>query len=366
MKSGHDDCMYMGNMMTHRLACTTILTALSAVMLSGAVAAQSNAPPADDFYKERQIRLIIGTDAGGSYDFSGRMVGRHIAKYIAGNPSIVVQNMPGAASLNAVNHVYNVAPQDGSVIAAPVQTAPQQELFGNPNVKFNSTKFQWLGNPNSSVPVVVVWHTVPIKTIADAFQQTIIMGAAGRTSNDATLPALLNNVLGTKFNVLAGYKGGNEVDLAMERGEVAGRASQTWDGWKVTRPDWVKTGKLTLLLQIGAASNTGLEKVPLASDIAKTEEQKQIIGLFSDTFSLGRPLLTGPGVPANRVAILRDAFNRTMTDKEFLAEAAKVGYEVTPLTGEEVQALINHMMSAPAAIIDKARDAITYKDAKNP
>jgi len=338
------------------------LTALAALTLSGAVAAQPSAPPADVFYKERQIRLIIGTDAGGSYDFSGRMVGRHIAKYITGNPSIVVQNMPGAASLNAVNHVYNVAPQDGSVIAAPVQTAPQQELFGNPNVKFNSTKFQWLGNPNSSVPVVVVWHTVPVKTIADAFQQTIILGAAGRTSNDATLPALLNNVLGTKFNILAGYKGGNEVDLAMERGEVAGRASQTWDGWKVTRPDWVKTGKLTLLLQIGAAPNTDLPNVPMASDIAKTEEQKQIIGLFSDTFSLGRPLLTGPGVPANRVAILREAFRRTMTDTEFLAEAAKVGYEVTPLTGEEVQAIIARMMAAPPAIIDKARDAITYKE----
>ena len=342
------------------------LSALATAMLSGAVAAQPSAPPADAFYKERQTRLIIGTDAGGSYDFSGRLVGRHITKHIAGNPSIVVQNMPGAASLNAVNHVYNVAAQDGSVIAAPVQTAPQQELFGNPNIKFSSTKFHWLGNPNSSVPVVVVWHTVPIKTIADAFEQTVILGAAGRTSNDATLPALLNNVLGTKFNVLAGYKGGNEVDLAMERGEVAGRASQTWDGWKVTRPDWVKTGKLTLLLQIGAASNTGLEKVPLASDITKTEEQKQIIGLFSDTFSLGRPLLTGPGVPANRVAILRAAFNRTMTDPEFLAEAAKVGYEVTPLTGEQVQAIIARMMAAPPAIIDKARDAITYKDARSP
>ena len=336
---------------------------LYALWLAAAAALPQTAlAQADGFYKDRQIRLIIGTDAGGSYDFSGRLVGRHIAKHIPGGPQIVVQNMPGAASLNAANHIYNVAAQDGSVIAALVQTAPQQQLFGNPNIKFEANKFQWLGNPNSSIPVVVVWHTVPIKTIADALNQEVVLGAAGRTSNDATLPALLNNVLGTKFKVLAGYKGGNEVDLAMERGEVAGRASQTWDGWKVTRPDWVKNGRLTLLLQIGAASNTGLAHVPMAHDIAKTEEQKRIIGLFADTFSLGRPLLTGPGVPAERVAILREAFARTMKDSEFLAEADKVNYEVTPMLGEQVQALIAKMMSAPPEIIAKARDAITYKE----
>ena len=343
-----------------RRSCVSFATILTGLMFSQGAAAQ--APAADPFYKERQIRLIIGTDAGGSYDFSGRMVARHLAKHIAGNPSIVVQNMPGAASLNAANHVYNLAAQDGSVIAALVQTAPQQQLFGNPNIKFDSAKFHWLGNPNSSVPVLVVWHASPIKTIADAFEQTVILGAAGRTSNDATLPALLNNVLGTKFSVLAGYKGGNEVDLAMERGEVSGRASQTWDGWKVTRPDWVKTGKLTLLLQIGAAPNTDLPHIPMASDIAKTAEQKQIIGLFSDTFSLGRPLLVGPGVPANRVAILREAFKRTMSDPEFLAEAAKADYEVAPIYGEELQAIIARLLAAPTDIIDKARDAITYKE----
>lgn len=336
-----------------------IAITLTSLVLPGTASAQS-----DDFYKDRQMRLIIGTDAGGSYDFSGRLVGRHIDKHIPGRPSIVVQNMPGAASLNAANHVYNVAPQDGSVITALVQTAPQQQLFGNTNVRFDATKFQWIGNPNSSGPVLVVWHTVPIQSIADTFDKPVIMGAAGRGSNDATLPALLNNVLGTKFTILAGYKGGNEVDLAMERGEVAGRASQTWDGWKVTRPDWVRTGKLKILLQVGAVPNKGLDHVPLASDIAKTEEQKRIIGLFADTFSLGRPLLVGPGVPANRVTILREAFKRTMTDPEFLAEAAKINYDVEPIFGEDLQALVTRMMTSPPAIVEKARDAITYKDPK--
>lgn len=348
--------------MTQRRACTTILTTLAALTLSSAVAAQSNNPLADDFYKDRQIRLIIGTAAGGSYDFSGRMVGRHIAKHIPGNPSIVVQNMPGAASLNAANHVYNVAPRDGSVIVAVVQTMPQQQLFGDKNVKFDAAKFQWIGNPSSSVTVVMAWHTAPVKTIADAFQNSIVMGAAGRVGNDATVPALLNTVLGTKFNIVAGYKGGNEIDLAMERGEVAGRAGQSWDGWKVTRPDWIKTGKLNPLLQIGIARATDLPDVPLASELAKTDEQKQIVNLFSATVALGRPLLAGPGVPKERVAVLREAFKRTMADAGFLAEARKANYEVAPILGEEMQAIVARMMTAPQDIVEKARDAIAYKE----
>jgi tripartite-type tricarboxylate transporter receptor subunit TctC len=327
--------------------------------LPGIAAAQS-----DDFYKDRQIRLIIGTDAGGSYDFSGRMVGRYLGRHIPGNPSIVVQNMPGAASLNAANYVYTVAPQDGSVIVAVVQTMPQQQLFGDKNVKFDAAKFQWIGNPSSSVTVVMAWYTAPVKTIADAFGTSIIMGAAGRVGNDATVPALLNNVLGTKFNIVAGYKGGNEIDLALERGEVAGRAGQSWDGWKVTRPDWIKSGKLVPLLQIGITRAKDLPNVPLASELAKTDEQKQIIAVFSNTIALGRPLLAGPGVPAGRAATLREAFRRTMQDSEFLAEARKVNYEVAPIYGEELQSIVTRMMATPPAIVQKARDAITYKEAK--
>ena len=333
-------------------------TAIAVAVAGGLIAPAQ----ADDFYKDRQMRLIIGTPPGGSYDLSGRLVGRHLAKHIVGAPQLVVQNMPGADSLNAANHVYTVAPQDGSVIVAVVQTMPQQQLFGDPNVKFEAAKFQWLGNPSSSVTVVMAWHTAPVKTIADAFQQSIIMGASGRVGNDATVPALLNNVLGTKFNIVAGYKGGNEIELALERGEVAGRAGQSWDGWKVTRSDWIKTGKLVPLLQIGIARAADLPNVPLASELAKSEEAKQIIGLFSSTIALGRPLLAGPGVPAERVAVLRQAFAATMKDDGFLAEAQKLNYQVAPLMGEELQTIVARMMASPSDIVAKARDAITFKE----
>jgi tripartite-type tricarboxylate transporter receptor subunit TctC len=350
--------------MNTRHACAVLTTALAITALPHAAAAQSKDTSADNFYKDRQIRLIVGTDAGGSYDFSGRIVARHLAKHIPGAPSIIVQNMPGAASLNAANHVYNVAPQDGSVIVGVVQTMPQQQLFGDKNVKFDAAKFQWIGNPSSSVTVIMAWHTSPVKTIEDAFKTPIIMGAAGRVGNDATGPALLNTVLGTKFNVVAGYKGGSEIDLAMERGEVAGRAGQSWDGWKVTRPDWIKTGKLIPLLQIGLARAKDLPDVPLALELAKTEEQKQIISMFSDTVALGRPLLAGPGVPKERVAVLREAFKRTMQDPELLEEARRGNFDVVPILGEELQAIVARMMATPPAIVEKARDAITYKDAK--
>ena len=314
-----------------------------------------------DFYKDKQMRLIVGTDAGGSYDFSGRLVGRHIGRAIPGNPQIVIQNMPGAASMNAANYVYNVAPQDGSVIAAFVQTLPQTQLFGDQNVKFDAAKFQWIGNPNSSVTVVATWHTSPIKTFDDALTKPIVMGAAGQVGLDFTMPTLLNNVLGTKFQVVAGYKGGNEIDLALERGEVFGRAGQSWDGWKVTRPDWVRDKKINVLVQIGLTRAKDIPNVPLALELAKTEEQRMILELFSDSVGIGRPLVAGPGVVGERVAILRAAFRKTMSDPQFLAEAAKSGYEVDPLYGEDLQKLVQGLMATPPAIAAKAQAAITSK-----
>jgi tripartite-type tricarboxylate transporter receptor subunit TctC len=331
-----------------------VAMATAAMLCAGSAAfAQSG-----DFYKDKSLKLIVGTDAGGSYDFSGRLVGRHIGRAIPGNPQIVVQNMPGAASMNAANYVYNVAPQDGTVLAAFVQTLPQTQLFGDKNVKFDAAKFQWIGNPSSSVTVVVTWHTAPVKTFEDALTKTVVMGAAGQVGLDFTMPSLLNNVLATKFQVVPGYKGGNEIDLAMERGEVFGRAGQSWDGWKVTRPDWVRDKKINVLTQIGLERAKDLPHVPLALDLAKTDEQRHIIELFSDSVAIGRPLVVGPGVPAERVAILREAFRKTMSDPQFLDEAAKVGYEVGPIFGDELQALIGRLMATTPEIAKKAQEAI--------
>ncbi|HTI87608.1 MAG TPA: tripartite tricarboxylate transporter substrate-binding protein [Alphaproteobacteria bacterium] len=332
-----------------------------AIAASLAILACAPAWAQAEFYKDKSLKLIVGTDAGGSYDFSGRLVARHIGRAIAGNPQVIVQNMPGAASLNAANFVYNVAPQDGTVIAAFVQTLPQTQLFGDKNVKFDAAKFNWIGNPSSSVTVVVAWHTAPVKRIEDALDHSIVMGAAGQVGLDFTMPSLLNNELGTKFQVVPGYKGGNEIDLAMERGEVMGRAGQSWDGWKVTRPDWVRDRKIVPLVQIGLEKAKDLSNVPLALDLARTDEQKRIIELFSSAVAIGRPIVTGPRVPEERVKMLRDAFRATMVDPQFREEAAKTGYEIDPVYGEDLQKLIVRLMAAPPDIAAKAQRAIAAR-----
>ena len=314
-----------------------------------------------DFYKDKQVRLIVGTDAGGGYDLSGRLVARHIARSIPGAPQIVVQNMPGADSLNAGNFIYNVAPQDGTVMGALVQTLPQLQLFGDKNVKFDAAKFQWIGTPSSSVSVIVTWHTAPVKSFADARTATVVLGASGQVGLDYNIPTMLNSVLGTKFQVISGYKGGNQVDLAMERGEVFGRGGQNWAGWKVTRPDWIRDKKLNVLAQIGLEPAKDLPGVPMVMDFAQTDEQRTILRLFSSTVSIGRPLVVGPGVPAERVAVLRAAFAKTMSDPQFLAEAEKSGYEVSPIVGEDLQDIVARLMATPPAIADKARAAVAVR-----
>jgi tripartite-type tricarboxylate transporter receptor subunit TctC len=336
-------------------------TGLCGGLLAATVVAGAFSPAhGEDFYKDKQIKMIIGTGAGGSYDFSGRMIGRHIHRHIAGNPTMVMQNMPGAGSINAANYVYGIAPQDGTVIGGIVQIIPLNHVFDDPGVRFDAGKFQWIGNPSSSVNVYAIWHTAPLKSMDDMFQAPLIFGGTSRTGSGGADIALVNNVLGTKFVLVTGYKGGADIDLAIERGEVHGRAGQSWDGWKLTKPDWIKEGKIKILMQMGLARDKDLKDVPLMTELAKTEEQKMILGLFSDSVALGRPLVFGPGVPAERVKMLRDAFRMTMSDPEFIAEAQKAGYEVSPIYGEDLQGIVARMLATPAPVIAKAHEAMSF------
>jgi len=317
---------------------------------------------AEDFYRDKQIRLVVGTDAGGDHDFSARLVARHLARHIPGAPAILVQNMPGAASMTAANFLYNAAPQDGTVIAALVSTIPHGQIFGDKNVKFDVRRFHWIGSPSSSVDLIVSWQGTPVQSLEEAKRRTILIGATTRSSAGGTETALANNLIGTRFKLVTGYKGGNEIDLAMERGEVQGRSGQSWNGWKATRPDWVRDGKLTLLAQIGLKRAADLARVPLLTELAAGEEERRILELYSDAVALGRPLLVGPGVPEDRVAILRAAFHAMTEDPLFRDDAAKAGMAVEPVTGEELQAIVARMLSAPADIVAKAEAAMSYKE----
>ena len=331
---------------------------LAAIAMIGLMAATAHA---DDYYNNKQIKLIVGTDVGGSYDVNARLVARHLAKHIPGNPQILVQNMPGASSIIAANYINEVAPQDGSVIAAVVQTLLQSQFSGDKLIKFDSRKLNWIGNPSATANVIVTWHDSPVKTIDDARRTSIAIGLTSAASSGALEIALTNNLLGTLFKPVTGYKGGNELDIAMERGEVLGRAGQSWSGWKQTRPDWVRDKKLNILAQIGPKPDPDLPDVPLLSRIPTDPDAKQLIELYSDTIAMGRPLVVGPQVPAERVAILRNAFRDLMGDKDYQAEAKKIGIDVQPIYGEELQKIVEHTLSTPSELIAKFDAARTLR-----
>lgn len=316
---------------------------------------------ADDFYAKRQIKLLIGNNAGTSYDLSARLIGRHLGRHIPGNPTLVPQNMPGASGIIATNYAYNIAPRDGSVIVATVQTVPQRQVLGDENVKFDAAKLGWIGNPASSVNVIVTWHTSPIKTFEDARRERTLMAATTRDASSGVEVALANNLLGARFQLVSGYKG-NEIDLAMERGEVAGRSGQSWDGWKITHPDWVEKHALNVLIQFGLAASKELPGIPTMLDLASSEEQRQILSLYAAPITMGRPLFVGPEVPAERIAALRNAFRETMDDSEFHADAKRLNYDVAPVYGEELQAIVARMLATPPEVVAKAKDAMNYRD----
>jgi tripartite-type tricarboxylate transporter receptor subunit TctC len=332
------------------------LKTLSGVLaiLSGLTALSARA---DDFYRGTKIQLIVGTDVGGSYDLSARLIARFLPKYIDGSPALVVQNIPGAGSVVAANMIYNVAPQDGSVIGAFVQTLPLSQLFGDAQTRFDVGRFQWIGNPTSSPNVIVALKMTGVVTIDDARKKEISIGVTSRASSGGMEVALANNLLGTQFKPVMGYKGGREIDLAIERHEVLGRAGQSWEGWKQTRPDWIKNGAINVLVQIGPRKAKDLPDTPLITELSNEAQAKQVLSLYSATIALGRPLAMGPGVPAERVQQVRAAFRQTMTDPAFLQDAIAVGYEIDPIEGDELQKIVSSLSGVPPDLVELARRA---------
>lgn len=324
------------------------------VLLCGLAALPARA---DDFYRGRTIQLIVGTDVGGSYDLSARLIARFLPKYIDGSPALVVQNMPGAGSVVAANMIYNVSPQDGSIIGAFVQTLPLSQLFGEAKTRFDVGSFQWIGSPTSSPNVIVALKMTGVATIDDARKKEIPLGVTSHASSGGMEVALINNLLGTKFKAVMGYKGGREIDLAIERHEVLGRAGQSWEGWKQTRPDWIKNGTINVLVQIGTRKAKDLPDTPLIAELTNEAQAKQVLSMYSGTIALGRPLAMGPRVPAERVQQVRDAFRKTMTDPDFLKDAIAFGYEIDPIEGDELQTIVSSLSGVPTDLVEVARRA---------
>ena len=312
---------------------------------------------ADDFYKGKTIDLVIGYTPGATYDLYARLMSRHLGDHIPGNPRIVPRNLAGAGSRVAVNYIYNVAPQDGTALGTADQSLAVEQAMGDKQLAVDVNKLQWIGNPVVSNNTSVAWHTSQIRSVDDARAREVTMGATG-SSTSSQYPRLMNALLGTKFKVILGYPGANDINLAMERGEVAGKGSDSWAAWKATRPDWLRDKKINILVQIGLTKNPEMGDTPLLMDLAKNDEDRQVMKLLSTSVVIGRPLFAGPGVPAERVSMLRRAFDETMTDPDFIKDAKEGKMDLDPVSGADLQKLIGEIVATPKHIADRLVDII--------
>lgn len=328
-------------------------------MVAATAAALTLAVPAmaqqsvEDFYKGKEVSLMIGYSPGGGYDTYARMIARHIGKHIPGNPTIVPQNMPGAGSLKMTNWLYNAAPQDGSVFATFARAAPFDPLFGNENAEFRANEFNYIGSANNEVSLCAALSSSGVKSFEDLKTTELFVGGTGDTADTVQFPKIINDVFGTKMTIINGYPGGNDVVLAMERGEVNGRCGWSWSSIKSKYMDWIEDGRLVLLMQLSTGKHPDLPDVPLIMDLADSKADKKLLNLVFARQELGRPYVAPPGVPEDRVKALREAFMATMKDPEFLAEAKEADLEITPLSGERVQALVADAYDTDQAIIDR-------------
>jgi tripartite-type tricarboxylate transporter receptor subunit TctC len=312
-----------------------------AAMLAASPAA---AQPVENFYAGKTVKLIVGTGPGGGYDIYGRLLVRHISRHIPGHPTVVVVNMPGASSLTAANYLANVAPKDGTELLLIVQTLPIVQVAASDKVRFDLARFNWVGNMSDASNIFLSWHTSPAKTMKDAQEQELIMGSTTPSSLGGMYPAVANQVLGTKFKIIHGYASGDAIDIALERGEVQGRAGNSWPALKAYRGYWIRDRLISVMVQVGLRKEPDLPTVPLLTEFARDDRERQILQFYSSLVASGRALATGPDVPADRVAALRRAFDAALADPALLAEAEKQGLELSPLAGDKVQDVVTTMV----------------------
>jgi len=311
-----------------------------------------------DFYAGRQVRLLIGYSAGGGYDTYARLLARHLGKHIPGNPTVVPQNMPGAGSLTLANFLYNVAPKDGSVIGTFARGMAMEPLLSGEGTRFDASQFSWIGSLNNEVSVCVSWHTSDVKSMQDLETMELIVGGTGSGSDTDTFPIVISNLLAANIKLISGYPGGNDILLAMERGEVDGRCGWSWSTVLSRNADWLAEGKLNILVQVALQKHPDLADVPLITEFADSEDELMAMELIFARQVMGRPYLAPPGVSAERHEALRRAFDATTRDPEFLADAERLQLELNPVSGEEIDALITRIYAASDNAIRLASDAI--------
>jgi tripartite-type tricarboxylate transporter receptor subunit TctC len=330
---------------------------LLALALVGFTWQIARADPVADFYRNKDLRLIISASAGGGYDIYARVVAKHLHEHIPGNPTIVPQDMPAGGGLAAANHLYNVADRDGSVIAAIQNTVPFEPFFGNRQAQFDPLKLNWLGTPTTEVALYIIWHTSKIKTLHDAQNQDFIAGGAGSASTPVFYGRVFNQILGMKARFIAGYPGQNEILLAMENGEVEAMPSPFWSSLKTSRPRWVPDHLVRVLFQYGAKPHPQLAGIPFAPDLLKNDSDRILLAAASAPLGLGRPFAAPPEVPADRLAALRAAMMATFSDPAFIADCQKQRLDCSDArSGSAIADLIAHAYAIPTVVKKRLTD----------
>lgn len=310
------------------------------------------------FYKGKQIRLVIGVGAGEAYDIYARILARHMPKYIPGNPVIVPQNQLGAGSLNAINSLYNTAARDGTAFGTGNRFIPMMPLLSVDGARFDPLKFSYIGSMNREIGVCVVMKTAGFHTIDDLKAREIIVGTAGAGAELTHFTATLRSMLGAKMKLISGYRTSNDINAAIDKGELDGRCGVSYSGLRATRPQWLADKKVDLLLQLGLAKDKDLPDVPLISDFVATERDRQALELMLAPAEMGRPFLGPPDIPPARLTALRAAFDASMKDATLLQEAKKAKLEIEPMSGADMEALVARLYEAPTAVIERARTLI--------
>jgi tripartite-type tricarboxylate transporter receptor subunit TctC len=340
---------------------------LSGAVVVAAACFATNAAPAEDaveaFYRGKTITLTVGSAVGGGYDSYARLVARHLGKHIPGNPTIVVQNIPGAGSNKAASYVALQAPKDGTAIGAVQAGAITWPLISDQPVPHDPAKFVMLGSANRSVYFCVVRSDAPVKTFAEVFDKEVIIGTSGEGASLRELPVMLTNVLGVKLRLIGGYAGSREIMVAMERGEVQGMCGMDWSSFLTQQRDWIGSGFVRLLAQEDLRGHPTMNRmgVPLTISFAKTDEDRQVMEMIYSQNLFGRPYLVPPEVPADRVAALRAAFAAMLQDKTLLADAERSKLDIGPMGGDELQALVAKLYALPPKVIERAKQALIYK-----
>lgn len=327
--------------------------AIFALVLTSPIAAQ----PAGESLAGKSVSMIIGFGAGGGYDLWGRTVGRHIGRHLPGAPTVIPQNMPGAGSYAAASYIFNIAPKDGTVLGIIARDAALGPLSGATGARFDPTRLSWIGTPTKETNVCIAYHTSQVKSVLDLYEKQLIVGDTGPGTGTRSYPKALSELLGMKFKLVGGFPASSDVFLAMERGEVEG-ICESLDSIKIRRPDWIPTKKISILFQGGAEPNPELDGVPFVLDLALTGEQRQAIEFLYAGQGIGRPFVAPPDLPADRLKMLRDAFNATMTDPAFVAEAQKSKLDLEPEDGEHLAVLIAKIYATPKPIVDKITSLI--------